>query len=146
MPSSSQASPSATPRLRPANFGDEDESPVRPILTAIQQEPKMPKLYWLLQKMIEPSKYLTLFGRLPHKLSSTNYVSWMFSVEATLDTIDLAEYVNGSIRTHKHSQDNYPNWRAANALVRSILVTNMAEEVAIQMSHLRSAHEIWSEA
>jgi hypothetical protein len=70
----------------------------------------------------------------------------MFSVEATLDTIDLVEYVNGKIRTHKSSQTNYPNWRAANALVRSILITNMAEEVAIQMSHLRSAHEIWSEA
>ena len=97
----------------------------------MQQEPKTPELHWLLQKMIEPSKYLTLFGRLPHKLSSTNYVSWMFSVEATLATIDLAEYVNGSIRTHKPSQDNYLNWRAANVLVRSILVTNMAEEVAI---------------
>src|SRR6266436_6506328 len=41
---------------------------------------------------------------------------------------------------------DYPHWRAANALVRSILVTNMSEEVAVQMSHLRNASEIWSEA
>ena len=70
----------------------------------------------------------------------------MFSVEATLDTIDLIKYVNGSIRTHKPSHANYLNWRAANALIRSILVMNMAEEVAVQMSHLQSTHEIWSEA
>ena len=146
MPSTSQVSPSSTPRLRPADFGDEDDTPVGPVSSTMQKEPIAPELHWSLQKTIDPSKYLTLFGRLPHKLSSTNYVSWMFSVEATLDTIDLVEYVNGKIRTHKSSQTNYPNWRAANALVRSILITNMAEEVAIQMSHLRSAHEIWSEA
>jgi hypothetical protein len=106
----------------------------------------VPELHWSLQKAIDLSKYLTLFGRLPHKLFSTNYISWMFSVEATLDTIDLVDYVNGKIHTHKSSHTNYPNWRAANALVRLILITNMAEEVAIQMSHLRSAHEIWSKA
>ena len=143
---SSQGSPSSTPRLRPADFGDEDESPVRPVLSTMQKEPTTPDLHWSLQKIIDPSKYLTLFGRLPHKLSSTNYVSWMFSVEATLDTIDLVDYVKGNIHTHKPNHANYPNWRAANALVRSILVTNMAEEVAVQMSHLRNAHEIWSEA
>jgi gag-polypeptide of LTR copia-type len=145
MPSSSQVSPSSTPRLRLADFGDEDKPPVGPV-SSTQKEPRAPELHWSLQKTIDPSKYLTLFGCLPHKLSSTNYVSWMFSVEATLDTIDLVDYVNGKIRTHKSSHTNYPNWRAANALVRSILITNMAEEVAIQMSHLRSAHEIWSEA
>ena len=146
MPSSSQPSPSGMLRLQPTNFGDEDKLPVQPILSAMQQEPKTPKLHWSLQKMIEPSKYLTLFGQLLHKLLSTNYVSWMYSVEATLDTIDLTEYVNGSIRTHRPSQDNYLNWQAANVLIRSILVTNMAEEVAIQMSHLQSVHEIWNEA
>ena len=75
-----------------------------------------------------------------------NYLSWMFSVEATLDTIDLIDYVNGNIRTYKPDHANYQNWRTANALVRSILVTNMAEEVAIQMSHLWSVHKIWIEA
>jgi hypothetical protein len=112
----------------------------------MQKEPIVLELHWSLQKMIDPSKYLTLFSCLPHKLLSTNYVSWMFSVEATLDTIDLIDYVNGKICTHKSSHTNYPNWQAANVLVRLILITNMAEEVAIQMSHLRSAHEIWSEA
>ena len=70
----------------------------------------------------------------------------MFTTEATLDTIDMLGYVNGTIPVHKPSHKDYANWRAANALVRSILVTNMAEEVAVQMSHLRNAAEIWNEA
>jgi len=146
MPSTSQVSLSSTHRLRPADFRDEDETPVGPVLSTMQKKPIAPELHWSLQKTIDPSKYLTLFGHLPHKLSSTNYVSWMFSVEATLDTIDLIDYVNGKIHTYKSSHTNYPNWRAANVLVKLILIANMAEEVAIQMSHLRSAHKIWSEA
>jgi gag-polypeptide of LTR copia-type len=70
----------------------------------------------------------------------------MFTTEATLDTIDMLGYVNGTIPVHKTSHVDYANWRTANALVRSILVTNMAEEVAVQMSHLQNAAEIWSEA
>ena len=70
----------------------------------------------------------------------------MFTTEPTLDTIDMLRYVNGTIPVHKPSHEDYANWRAANVLVRSILVTNMAEEVAVQMSHLRNAAEIWNEA
>jgi len=55
-------------------------------------------------------------------------------------------YVNGTIPIHKPSHIDYANWRTANMLVRSILVTNMAKEVVVQMSHLRNAAEIWNEA
>jgi hypothetical protein len=63
-----------------------------------------------------------------------------------LDTIDLLSYINGLIATHFHHHMRYENWRAANALVRSILITNMLEEAAVQMSHLWNAKEIWQEA
>ena len=66
----------------------------------------------------------------------------MFTTEATLNTINMLRYVNGMIPVHKPSHEDYANWQAANVLVRSILVTNMAEEVAVQMSHLRNAAEI----
>jgi hypothetical protein len=80
--------------------------PAGPESSNKQKERMTPDPHWSLQKMIDLSKYLTLFGCLPHKLSSTNYVSWMFFVEATLDTIDLIEYVNGCICTHKPSHAN----------------------------------------
>jgi hypothetical protein len=96
--------------------------------------------------MIDPSRFLTLFGRFPHKLSVTNYISWMFVTEATLNTINLLRYMNGKILVFWHSHKDYLHWRAANMLVRSILVTNMSEEVAVQMSHLQNTSKIWSEA
>jgi hypothetical protein len=64
----------------------------------------------------------------------------MFAAEATLNTIDMLSYVNGEIPTCKIGNDLYLAWQAANALVRSILVTNMTEDVAIQMSHSQVVH------
>src|ERR1700722_11670371 len=102
--------------------------------------------HWSLSSKIEASKDLTLFARLPKKLTASNFMSWMFAAEATLDTIDLLGYINGSIATHFPQHAKYENWRATNALVRSILITNMSEETAVQMSHLWNAGEIWQEA
>ena len=102
--------------------------------------------HWSLILKIEASKYLTLFACLPNKLTASNFMSWMFAVEATLDTIDLLGYINGSVETHFPKHTKYENWRAANALVRSILIMNMSEEAAVQMSHLWNAREIWQEA
>ena len=116
--------------------------------TSSSQNPKpedMNAEHWSLSSKIETSKYLTLFARLPNKLAATNFISWMFAVEATLDTIDLLGYINGSVETHFPKHTKYENWRAANALVRSILITNMSEEAAVQMSHLWNAREIWQE-
>ena len=134
------------PRLRPAVFGEQQGSApnMRPHANPARHRlfDDEPGPHWSLAKQIDPGKYLTLFARLPHKLSATNYILWMFAVEATLNMIDLLSYVNGEIPTHTTGDDYYVAWRAANALVRSILVTNMTEEVAIQMSHLRVASEI----
>jgi hypothetical protein len=101
--------------------------------------------HWLLSSKIEPSKYLTLFTCLPNKLTASNFISWMFVIEATLDTIDLLSYINGSINTHYPQHMKYENWRTANALVHSILIMNMLEEAAIQMSHLQNTRDIWQE-
>ena len=60
----------------------------------------------------------------------------MFTTEATLNMIDMLRYINGTIPVHKPLHEDYANWQAANVLVRSILMTNMAEEVVVQMSHL----------
>jgi hypothetical protein len=151
LPLSSFSSLAPLLRLCPAIFRERQGSPsnVRPLTNPAQHRLLFndePTLHWSLTKQIDPSKYLTLFARLPHKLSASNYILWMFAAEATLDTINLLSYVNGEIPTRKIGNDLYPAWRAANALIRSILVTNMTEEVAIQMSHLQIVSEIWDEA
>jgi len=128
---SPRGSPRGTLRLHPADF---DGPPGDAEPEVAQSE--TPNQHWTFQKMIDPSKFLTLFGRLLHKLLATNYISWMFATEATLDMIDLLGYVNGKILIFWHSHKDYPHWHTANALIRSILVTNMSEEVAVQMSHL----------
>jgi hypothetical protein len=79
--------------------------------------------HWSLSSKIETSKYLTLFAHLPNKLAVTNFILWMFAVEATLDTIDLLGYINGSVETRFPKHAKYENWRAANVLVRSIIVS-----------------------
>ena len=126
--------------LRPANFGHltGDNPAAVPLPTS--QHP-----HWPLMSLMDTSCYLTLCGRLPHKLTASNYVSWMVATEAQLDTIDLLGYVDGEIAPHRPHNLNYPNWQAANALVHSILVTNMSEDIVVQISHIKLASEIWSE-
>jgi len=102
--------------------------------------------HWSLSSKIEASKYLMLFTCLLNKLTASNFISWMFVVEATLDMIDLLGYINGSIATHFPQHVRYENWQAANVLICSILIMNMSEEAAVQMSHLWNAREIWQEA
>jgi hypothetical protein len=143
MLASQQNSPSSTPRLRPAYFGEDQGEPHgNPRAHEVPEHIS----HWSLEKRIDPSKFLVRFGHLPNKLSATNYVLWMCTTEASLDTIDMLKYINRTIPIHKPSHVDYANWQAANALIRSILMTNMAEEVAVQMSHLRNAAEIWSDA
>ena len=90
---------------------------------------------------MDTSRYLTLCGQLPHKLTMSNYVSWMVATEAQLDTIDLLGYVDGEIAPRRPYNLDYPNWRAANALVRSILVTNMSEDIVVQILHIKLASD-----
>ena len=70
----------------------------------------------------------------------------MVATESSLDTIDLAGYVSGEIKPRQTQDTDYQFWRAANALVHSILVTNMSKEIVVQVSHLKVAKDIWDEA
>ena len=133
MSTSQPNSPHPTPRLRPTNFReDHSESHGVPKVLEVPEH----NMHWSLEKQIDPSKFLVLFGHLPHKLSATSYISWIFTTKATLDTINMLGYINGMIPIHKPSHMDYANWQTANTLIRSILVMNMAKEVAVQMSHL----------
>ena len=127
--------------LRLANFSHSTgDNPVAvPLPTSLHP-------HWSLMSLMDTSHYLTLCGRLPHKLTMSNYVSWMVATESQLNTIDLLGYVDGEIAPRKPHNLDYPNWRATNALVCSILVTNMSEDIVVQISHIKLASEIWSAA
>lgn len=141
-PSSGTARPHAiNTTLRPATFGH--TTGVNPAAVPL---PTTPAPHWSLTSQLDTSRYLTLCGRLPHKLNASNYVSWMVATEAQLDTIDLAGYIDGEITPRRPHDPDYPYWRAANSLVRSILVTNMSEEIVVQVSHIKVAMDIWNEA
>ena len=73
-------------------------------------------------------------------------MSWMVATESSLDTNDLAGYVSGEIKLRQTQDTDYQFWRAANALVHSILVTNMFEEIVVQVSHLKVVKDIWDES
>ena len=70
----------------------------------------------------------------------------MVATESSLDTINLAGYVSGEIKPRQTQDTDYQFWQAANALIRSILVTNMSEEIVVQVSHLKVAKDIWDKA
>ena len=70
----------------------------------------------------------------------------MLTIEGTLDTMDLLDYVLANIYQCQILEPEYDAWCTANSLIRSIFVTNMTEEVAIQMSHLKITLEVWDEA
>ena len=140
-PSIGTTGPHINTTLRPATFGQPPG--VNPATVPL---PTTPGLHWSLTSPLDTSRYLTLCGRLPHKLTATNYVSWMVATESSLDTIDLLAYVNGDIVPRQPHDVDFIHWRTANALVRSILVTNMSEDIVVQVSHLKVAADIWLEA
>jgi hypothetical protein len=94
-------------------------------------KPKIEDTHWMLKTSIVTFKYLTLFKCLPNKLTTTNYISWMFSVEAMLDTINLLGYLTSSVAMPGPKHKTYENWQTANVLVHFILITNMLEEVQV---------------
>ena len=67
-------------------------------------------MHWSLTSTINPSKFITLFGQLPYKLALDNYVSWMVATEATLDTINLADYICGKIMPQVEKDADYEAW------------------------------------
>ena len=139
-PSPHQSRPTISTTLHPAAFDEIIEVEVGPSQSCDLDT------HWSLEKQIDATRYLTLCGWLLHKLSASNYVSWMVAAESSLDTIDLGGYINGDIMPHTLLQSDYSYWRAANALVWSILVTNMSEEIVVQVLHLKNAVDIWKEA
>ena len=70
----------------------------------------------------------------------------MLTIEGTLNTMDLLDYVLANIYQCQILEPEYNTWCTTNLLIRSILVTNMTEEVAFQMSHLKIALEVWDKA
>ena len=70
----------------------------------------------------------------------------MLTIEGTLDTMDLLNYVLANIYQCWILEPKYNAWHTANSLVRSILITNMTKEVAIQMNHLKITSEVWDKA
>jgi hypothetical protein len=62
---------------------------------------------------------------LPNKLTTTNYILWVFTVEAMHDTINLLSYLTSSIVKPGPKHEMYENWQTANVLVCSILIANM---------------------
>ena len=106
--------------------------------------------HWTLtsQDKFEPSNYSHIL-RLHIKLaSSSNYVTWMKTIESALDMEDLLEYAEGTVI--KPDSTLLPimakKWKKVDALVRIILINAMEESVNAQLSHLTTAAEIWAEA
>jgi hypothetical protein len=93
--------------------------------------------------MIDTIKYLGLL-KLPRKLDPDNYVAWKTTIESALRMQRLFEYVSGDIPEPTDS-DELINWQCANELVRTILTSNMADEVVNQVGHFPTASEIWDE-
>ena len=139
-PSPHQSRPTISTTLCPAAFDEIIEAEVGPSWSRDLNN------HWSLEKQIDATHYLTLCGWLPHKLNASIYVSWMVAAESSLDTINLGGYINGDIVPCTLLQSDYLYWRAANALIWSILVTNMSEEIVVQVSHLKNAVDIWKEA
>ena len=52
--------------------------------------------HWTLQKEIDPSKFQHLL-HLPHKLSESNYITWLTMMESNLETIDIFDYCTGNV-------------------------------------------------
>ena len=69
----------------------------------------------------------------------------MLTIKGTLNTMDLLNYALANIYQHWISEPEYDVWHTANSLIRSI-ITNMTEEVATQMSHLKIVSEVWDKA
>src|SRR5882724_7703302 len=72
--------------------------------------------HWSISTPIDPSK-LTHLYRLPHKLSASNYITWITTTESSLMTVDLFNYCKArGIPTPKTKE--MQNWWCADAMVQ----------------------------
>ena len=90
--------------------------------------------HWTVSQMIDTTKYLSLL-KLPQKLDDSNYVAWKTTMESALRIQHLYKYIMNIIPVPSNS-DSALNWTIANELVRTILTSNMADEVINQVGHL----------
>ena len=103
-PSPHQSRPTISTTLCPAAFDEIIEAEAGPLWSHDLDT------HWSLEKQIDVTHYLTLCGRLLHKLNASNYVSWMVAAESSLDTIDLGGYINGDIMPRTLLHSDYSFW------------------------------------
>jgi hypothetical protein len=139
MSESSTLAPSHWPTLRPGVFPEIEEEETQ---TPKQSQASSHKplddddKHWSLWKEIEPSKFQHLLHLL-HKLSELNYVTWLMMMESNLKIVDLFDYcTRNELKPSMSEKQHYNYWWHANALVWSILTTNMTEEAICQVRHL----------
>ena len=76
---------------------------------------------------------------LPHKLSALNYITWIMTTESSLMTVDLFNYCKARGIPTPKMKEEMQNWRHVDAMVWSVLMANMTEEVVCQVGHLQTA-------
>jgi hypothetical protein len=65
-------------------------------------------------------------------------------MESNLETVDLFDYCTRNVPKPSMSKKQcYSYWQHVNALVQSILTTNMTEEAVCQLGHFLEASMIW---
>lgn len=105
-----------------------------------------PKPHWSLTKEADINKATALF-RLPHKLTADSYVLWQTAMVKALKTIKLSEYALGQVpRPSPADEPAYSYWETADAIVQTVLIGSMSDEVATKLGHLATAADMWTEA
>jgi gag-polypeptide of LTR copia-type len=118
-----------------------DQPSTEPTLTVMTPSPED---HWTLGSMIEASKFLGLL-RLPRHLNSTNYIAWASNIKSALTMVRLFEYCPGDL--HRPTDPlKRTNWDSADALVRTILLANITDDLVPQLAHLETSSRIWLEA
>ena len=117
------------------------DHPVEPQLTVT---PPAREVHWTLKSMIDASKYMGLL-RLPRQLTSTNYIAWSNSMKSALDMVRLFDYCSGDVRRPTDPLTG-AYWDSADALVRTILSSNISDDLVTQLGHLQTAKSFWAEA
>jgi hypothetical protein len=92
-----------------------------------------PPKYWTLNTAIKLSRFMLLYNKLGVKLSDDNYTTWSRIVESTLQVIKVFEYCNGKLPIPDNPNDKIC-WLQADALVQSVLLTNIESELISQLN------------
>ncbi|OSX59045.1 hypothetical protein POSPLADRAFT_1049185 [Postia placenta MAD-698-R-SB12] len=91
-----------------------------------------PSRHWMFDETIKPSKFHHLL-KLPHKLSPSNYLTWITMIESTLKTVNLFGYCTGKVKDPDPADTTAAaRWKRMKILVHAILMTNMMEDIINQ--------------